>query len=298
MKKLIGLTVCLGLMLVVSGCGGKSEPAKSNPSPAPSSPAPSPTPSPPPQATSSNAGDEAGAAQAKAEAKPKVDPFDDHSDDPWFDGEAVGTPGAGGQGDPLTALLSGLLPTPTAKPGAGGEKKPGGAAGSWEPDKALLDQLEPYQDVEGYQIRLPKGYNPMQMPITPPAGTRFLSWLGPKHNGSACVVQGVLSTIPAGETKNNLTNAIAGAENTLKAQWRDWQQTPPEKGQVNGLSFLRVRNQGVIAQMGALMGKKVRGFLYAAQDGPTQILLTGLCAEEDAEALKLAEAAVLTFRKK
>jgi hypothetical protein len=265
MNRITGLLVCLALALALSGCS-KSEPAKTNPSPSPSSPPPSAPPSPPPSQPS-NSGDDA--AKAKAEAKPKVDPSDDHSDDPWYDDLAA------------------------AKLGAPGGKKPGAAASAWEPDKALLDQLEPYQDVEGYQIRLPKGYSLTQLPMATPAGMKLFFWMGPRQaDGGASFVQVSLVALPSQETKLNLATALAGAQDALKAQQREWQQTPAEPGQINGLPSLRVQNRG--AQGGA----KVRGFMYAVQDGSTLIMISGAAPEANADALKLAEAAALTFRKK
>ena len=44
------------------------------------------------------------------------------------------------------------------------------AAKVWQADPALLDQLEPYQDVEGYEIRLPKGFELAALPETPLPG--------------------------------------------------------------------------------------------------------------------------------
>ena len=130
MKRLIGLTVCLGLALALSGCG-KSGPAKSNPSPAPSS-APTPAPPSPSPAPSSDSSDDAGAgtaqAKAKAEAKPKVDVFDDHSDDPWYDGDMGASPG----GDAISQAMSlfGIKSPAGSAPSGGAASPPGTAAKS------------------------------------------------------------------------------------------------------------------------------------------------------------------------
>jgi len=66
---------------------------------------------------------------------PEPEEPDDHSDDPWYDHEKAAPPAGEGE----------------KKPGAEGEKKPAGAASGWEPDKGLLEQLETYKDVDGYQ---------------------------------------------------------------------------------------------------------------------------------------------------
>jgi hypothetical protein len=38
---------------------------------------------------------------------------------------------------------------------------------TWTPDSALLDQLGPYVEVEGYQVRPPKGYASIRAPKGP-----------------------------------------------------------------------------------------------------------------------------------
>ena len=286
MKKLIGLLACLGLVLALGGCGGKGDSGssgKSSPSPSPSGPPGGGRPSGPPGGPSgpSGAPDAPVAPEAKPDVKPAVPAeVDDHSDDPWYDEEEEAKkPGPGGE----------------KKPAAGSEKTTPGATSSWEPDKALLDQLEPYQDVEGYQIRLPKGYTLTQLPLTPPGGMKLFFWMGPRQpDGSASFIQVAIAAIPPQEAKDGLANALAGTLATLKAQQRDWRQTPEEKGQLNGLPCLRVHAEAVAAQTGG----KVRGFLYAAQDGSTLAVVSGFGPGENAEALKPVEAAALTFRKK
>ena len=45
----------------------------------------------------------------------------------------------------------------------------------WQPDPTVLDELEPYQDVEDYQIRLPKGCETVPTPQNVPYSK---SWRG------------------------------------------------------------------------------------------------------------------------
>jgi len=292
MKKLLLLAVCLALLIAFDGCG-KSESGssgKSSPS-QPSGPPPggpggppggspggpygkAPMPGGPPGMTGGPTAPGSPDA-AKPEAKPAPKPFDDHSDDPWYDEDAA------------------------AKPGTAGEKKPAGMASSWKLDKALLDQLEPYQDVEGYQIRLPKGFNATPLPITPPQGQKLFHWMAPRQGAggasSTSFVQVFLATAPSPEAaKANLEPALTTATEGMKRDQREWKQMPAEAGRINGLPCLRVKFQGVLAGSGA----KTRGFAYAAQDGSVVIAISVVSAGDNAEALKLAEAAALTFRKK
>jgi hypothetical protein len=258
----LGLVACVGLLLVLGGCGGgDSGKAKPNPSPSPSlSPAPTPAPTPPPAKTP-----EVDAA-AKAKAAPAVEPFDDHSDDPWYN-------------------------EPTAKVSV----KPSAA---WEPDKALVDQLEPYQDIEGgYQIRLPKGFTATSVRTVSP-GSDLDLWIGPPRADShpATIQLFQVKTASPEVAKATLAATLTSAVGQLKdpkAKDGQWKQTPPETGQLGGLTCLRVRNEAVGAD-----GKGLRGVSYAVPDASTQIMIHILCPAADADTLKLAEAAALTFRKK
>jgi hypothetical protein len=203
---------------------------------------------------------------------------DDHSDDPWFDHEAATTPAA--EAD--------------KKPAAEGEKKPSGSASTWEPDKALVDQLEPYQDVDAYQIRPPKGYR--FMPLHTPDQKGFL-WTGPlRADTSAPELTAVITTSPfPGEAMAlSLESFVERWLAKGKKVFPNWQQTPAERGQVNGLTFLRVKWQWPTEYINT----KSWGREYFAQDGAKFIRITIHDMAPDDQALPLGEAAALTFRKK
>ena len=310
MKKLFGLAVCVALVLTLSACK-KSDDASSKKSSGPSSPPsgpPSRPPSGPPggppggppsgppgypgggppgypgRGPSSDAGP--GAAQGQPAVKPEPEEPDDHSDDPWYDHEKAGTPGGGGEKKPAAGEEK--------KPVAGEEKKPAGSASAWEPDKALLDQLEPYQDVDGYQIRVPKGYAPLQSPAAP--GAKAFVWGGPRRpNGTFPSLTAMMLIAPPGAASLATMDPFLDlAMQGIKGLHRDWQETPREHGQVNGVTLLRARFQGVLNQNGL----KVRGIYYAGRDGATFMMMASEDTEDQEQALRLAEAAILTLRKK
>ncbi len=281
MRRLFGLAVCLALVLALSGCKKSDSEASSKKSSGPSGGPPSGPPARPPggppgysgrgPGPSSDAGTAPGTAQPQPEVMPEPEEPDDHSDDPWYDHEKGKTPAGEG------------------------EKKPAMSASAWEPDKTLLEQLEPYQDVKGYQVRPPKGYALMQPPASS-VGKAF-AWTGTRRADGTAPMFMVLIATPTPEEAKGITleNFVERMLAAVKALRQDWQQTPAERGQVNGLSMLRTTWQGTAPQGNS----KMRGFDYFAQDGGTFICIRSQdVAPHDEQALKLAEAAALTFRKK
>jgi hypothetical protein len=167
-------------------------------------------------------------------------------------------------------------------------------SGNWQPDPTLLDQLAPAVAVEGYEIRPPKAYQ-LQRPPGPEAG-RFFFWIGsPRPNQTAPKLGLTLTTLPPDEAKEyTLEKFLSLHLELFKKQTAGWSQTATERGQLNGLSFLRVRFNGESTK-----DLKMHGFLYMAQDGANFIELISRDVEPfHVEALKLAETAARTFRKR
>jgi hypothetical protein len=167
----------------------------------------------------------------------------------------------------------------------------------WEPDAKLLDDLEPITAVDAYEVRPPKGY--LLNPPDPNAsqGMRAFYWKGtPREDNSYAHFMIVLKSEPAGEAKErSLEKELDELLEGFKRRRSNWTQTSPERGQVNGLTFVRTYWSGIDpARQG-----KLHGFMYAAKEGSTLITLSSQDVELHHErALKLAEAAALTFKKK
>jgi hypothetical protein len=166
----------------------------------------------------------------------------------------------------------------------------------WAPDKELLAQLAPYGNVGGYQVRPPRKYDRVVPPPAPPGGQLF-AWAGAKRadNTAPMFMVTMLAPPPEVAQKTTLEQFLDSMLGGIKRRRKDWKQTAVERGQINGLTFLRVRWSGTEAAK----GWKMHGFMYVARDGPNFIQIASQDVEPNhAEALKLAEAAALTFRKK
>jgi hypothetical protein len=169
-------------------------------------------------------------------------------------------------------------------------------AADWTPDKKLAENLAPAQAVEGgYSIRPPKGYR-IDRPDAPP-GMKMFGWIGAaRRDGSQPSLSVALITPPAGQAPNlpleQLADKLLGG---LKRRRNNYQQGNPEKGVVNGMNFARIRWTGTES----VQNRKMEGFIYVAQDGNKIIQIN--CQDfvpEARQALPLAEASVLTFKKK
>ena len=81
----------------------------------------------------------------------------------------------------------------------------------------------------------------------------------------------------------------------VQRQRSNWKQEKTETGVINGMNFARIRWEGTEVKNQWDM----RGFLYVTRDGDTIIQLASQdLTSETAKSLPLAEASVLTFRKK
>jgi hypothetical protein len=165
----------------------------------------------------------------------------------------------------------------------------------WKPDPALLDQLESYQDVEGYEIRLPKGCKPTSVPM--PYG-KIRVWQTPMRDDNTQFMLAImLVTVPPGVSDYALTaeqeldSILIGFKKTSK--FSDWQQAPTESGQVGGVPFVRVCFQGVVN------GVKGYGSYYVTKNAGTFVAISIVDFEPHSkESLGLGKASILTFRKK
>jgi hypothetical protein len=125
-------------------------------------------------------------------------------------------------------------------------------------------------------------------------------WTGAtRPDGSKASVTMNLMTLPPAQqeqfrklTLENLAEKMAGG---VKRQRTNWKQKKIETGAINGMPFARLRWEGTDPRR----QWEMRGFVYVARDGDTLVQLTSqdVMPETD-NALALAEASVLTFKKK
>jgi hypothetical protein len=164
----------------------------------------------------------------------------------------------------------------------------------WSPDAALLEQLGPIADVDGYQVRPPQDYAFSPPPATPP-GVKGFGWKGtPREDRTAPQLIVGLTSRPPGEADVALEQYLEEMLGGVQRRRTDWTQTPAERGQVNGLTFVRARWSGTDPER----QQKMHGFMYVAKDGSTVIHISSQDVEpHHPDALRLAEAAALTFKK-
>ncbi|HYV35329.1 MAG TPA: hypothetical protein VE988_06470 [Gemmataceae bacterium] len=165
---------------------------------------------------------------------------------------------------------------------------------TWLPDAVLAKQLGNETNVEGYQLRPPKGYFAGQS-STPFEGAKLLPWAGDLRPDNT--VPGLLVMIlkpPPNIPKRSLEQFHAEMLKGIENRRKSWSPSAIEQGQINGLTFVRTYWSGT----DSTSGKKMHGFKYSAIDGEIYIDLG--CQDVDPhhrEALKLGEAAALTFKK-
>lgn len=185
-----------------------------------------------------------------------------------------------------------------ALPSPGAAAAPASNLPVWQSDPAVVEQLGAYFDFDAYQIRLPKGYGPIQAPAVQAPGMSMYAWAGTQRpDGTQPTVLAMVAKAPSPQDAANMS-VLQFHERmltSLKQRRTDWQQTPVESGQVNGLPFARTAWRAVAPEL----SRKMAGVEYATKDGATFIQLRSQDVDAYHEqALKLGTASILTFRKK
>jgi hypothetical protein len=162
-----------------------------------------------------------------------------------------------------------------------------------------LDQLEPYQDVEDFQIRLPKDLGLKEPPETPLPGISIRTWKGPaRADGSRPNFYLKLITPPPdNHTMDGVTleSCLSGVLAPDEMRGPDYQQGPIESGQINGVAFLRTNFEFTWPGTGV----KVHGSSYSGKQGGTFIGIRIHDYEpQHEESLKLLSTAIFTLRRK
>ncbi|HEV3081481.1 MAG TPA: hypothetical protein VGY66_17005 [Gemmataceae bacterium] len=165
----------------------------------------------------------------------------------------------------------------------------------WKTEPALLMELGPEVAVDKYSVRPPRGYER----VTPPAGTvppvgQFFFWASePREDGTAASLTMMIVTPPGNEEFPSLEDAHEQSLESIKRRRQTWMVTRREAGLVGGIRFLRSRWNGMDADLGPM-----HGFSYSAFDGRAFISIASQdIRQHHQQALKIAEAAALTFRK-
>lgn len=168
-------------------------------------------------------------------------------------------------------------------------------APNWEPNKTLVDRLGAPVDVEEFQLRVPKQFQPTNQPG--PDGSNVIAWVGDERSDGTrpYVMVTTVKLNSEQQSKLSLEQALDIFLTSIEKRRKDWNRTSAERGKVNGMTFVRARWSG----MEITTEKKMRGFNYVTIDNGKLVQISSQDVEpHDKEALEIAEAAALTFLKK
>lgn len=165
---------------------------------------------------------------------------------------------------------------------------------TWSANKPLRGQLAQATVIGPYQIQPPKGYTLQSQPG--PGDSMARAWVGvPRADGTRPYIMLGTITPPASEAgKYTLSQVSAKLLAGVQGRRKEWTQKPPERGTVNGITFVRTYWRGVDTVTGLTM----HGFSYVAQDRSVFLQLSSQDVEPyHKTALALTEASALTFKK-
>ncbi len=164
----------------------------------------------------------------------------------------------------------------------------------WKSPAAWSAKLAPARKFNFGEIRAPKGYSLQQKPAP---GGQGAAWVGSEGTDGTRPYLMVLSlTLPEKEAKKyTAESALNSFLQGIKARHENWSRSTAERGTINGTTFIRARWSGRHREADVGM----HGFIYVAKNGRSLIQMSSQQTQpDDYEALKLAEAAALTFKKK
>ncbi len=168
----------------------------------------------------------------------------------------------------------------------------------WHPDRGDLERLASPFELPGFEIRPPDGFRLIKSDLVP-GGTTL--WTGPfRDDETYAHFMVIITTLSEKHSKRPLEVLLKEVMAPIQQRRQKWTKTAPERGRVNGLTFVRARWRGVatsVARKG-LSGRQMHGFVYLAVDGQKAIQIMCQDVEPDhAESLRTCEAAALTIRK-
>ena len=167
------------------------------------------------------------------------------------------------------------------------------SAPTWTPDKTVATLLSAEVETASFRIRPPKGYALTEQPVT--ATTKAFAWRGAKRaNGRSPFLLVVLTPVPAKEASAPTPEDLLKKYLTsLQNQRENWKPSEAERGQINGLTFLRAHWDGTERTT----KYRMHGFIYVAVHGRDIIYLSSQDTDpEHVQSLRLTEAAALTLQ--
>jgi hypothetical protein len=168
------------------------------------------------------------------------------------------------------------------------------ASANWSPDPSLLGQLDDEAMVGSYRMRPPRGFVRLSPPQGIAAGAEVYSWGSePRPDGTRTVLTILLINAPSPDAIPPVGDIHRRGTDRIGQRKVNFQLGPLEQGLANGITWMRTRWKGSDSTIGELAG-----FCYTAVHGQTAVQITGQSMAREADGpLRLAEAAVLTFRK-
>jgi hypothetical protein len=159
----------------------------------------------------------------------------------------------------------------------------------WRPDPALLAQLGPEMEIQGYRLRPPKGYQRQQQQT--PGGLAYV-WTPPDSENRTGAIFSVWVATHPDKKPIDPQEMVAEYFSGIRKNYTDWEQTAFERGQINGLACLRVRWTAENPQQ-----HNVHGVVYCGATGHTAFLVAGGEAVAQESILPLLETAARTLSK-
>jgi hypothetical protein len=163
----------------------------------------------------------------------------------------------------------------------------------------MLDQFGPYQDVAGYQIRVPKGW--VASPVKASPGEKIFAWYGLRPNDKKGAVLRFYLIEPPDPTSPDYEEFKKA---TLESVFDDclksvakgaYGSAEKEFGRINGIPFARVN---LAIRNEADEGYVVQCVAYVGKNGLSVATLTFSDVEPYyTKSAKLGISAILTFRK-
>jgi hypothetical protein len=163
----------------------------------------------------------------------------------------------------------------------------------------MLEKLDDYQDVEGFQIRPPRGYSRNDYPT----GLRQVVWGGEQRaDKTKPQLSCYFPPLSSKDANEDLATLALGWSPVSNPQNSELEGSKPAWGLINGLAFVRVDWKGTthaVDWQNRPISSKERGAVFALKDGTSLVVLDirDSMSEEDGQ-VEMMIAAAMTFRKK